>query len=135
MQFVDTNIFIRYFYGDAPEKADRCRQLFKLAQSGDAEITTSESVVAEVVYVLSSNQMYGLSRQEIYDRLYAILALQGLKLSYKRIYFRALQLYRDHNIDFEDAMSAASMERQGIDELYSYDRDFDEIETVSRIEP
>lgn len=135
MQFVNTNIFIRYLTGDDPEKSGRCRQLFKLAQSGDAEITTSESVVAEVVYVLSSNQMYGLSRQEIYDRLYAILALQGLKLSHKRTYFRALQLYRDHNIDFEDAMSAASMERQGIDELYSYDQDFDKIETVSRIEP
>lgn len=135
MQFVDTNIVLRYLTQDDPEKAERCRHLFEQAQKGEIELTTSESVIAEVVYVLSSKQLYGVSRPDIHDRLYAILSLQGLKLSYKRTYFRALKLYRNHSIDFEDAMTVAFMERQGIEELYSYDRDFDKIETVSRTEP
>ena len=38
---------------------------------------------------------------------------------------------------FEDALSVATMERQKIYELYSYDRDFDRIEDteITRLEP
>jgi predicted nucleic acid-binding protein len=137
MQFVDTNSFIRFLIRDDPQKAAACRQLFERARMEEVELTTSEAVIAEVVYVLSSKQLYALSRQEVRMRLYPILALPGIKLPYKEQYLRALDLYDANAIDFEDVLSIASMERQGLVELFSYDQDFDRVlgSTMMRLEP
>lgn len=39
------------------------------------------------------------------------------------------------NLDFGDAMLVATVERRGDRDLYSYDRDFDRITSVDRLEP
>ncbi len=65
-----------------------------------------------------------------------ILALRGLHLPHKRACMRALDLYGSTPVlDFEDALAVAHMERLGISEIVSYDRDFDRIEGVYRTEP
>jgi predicted nucleic acid-binding protein len=48
---------------------------------------------------------------------------------------RAFDLYAAYNIDFEGALSVAQMERQSINELYSYDRGFDWVTSLTRREP
>jgi predicted nucleic acid-binding protein len=137
MQFVDTNIFVRYLTRDDLEKAEACLRLFEQARLDKIKLTSSESIMAEVVFVLSSKNLYGLSRQEIKIRLYPLITLPGLKLSNKLDLLRAIDIYANNNIDFEDALSIAIMERQEIGELYSYDKDFDRIQgtTIKRIEP
>ncbi len=136
MQFVDTNIFLRHLTGDDPGKAKACLELFQKAQSGQITLTTSEIVIAEVVYVLSSTQAgYGLPPTEIRQRLYPLLLLPGLKLIHRKTYLRALDLYASHPIDFDDALIAAQMERQKVAELYSYDRHFDRLPQLTRLEP
>jgi len=44
----------------------------------------------------------------------------------------ALDPYVTYPIDFKDALMVAHMERQTVRELYSYDRDFDEVPGVNR---
>jgi len=134
-QFVDTNIFLRYLTRDDPQKAEACFRLLEKAKKSEVTLTTSESVIAEIVFVLSSPRVYRLSRTEVRARLYPILALEGLKIQDRRKYYRALDLYADHAIDFEDALTVAEMERSGIEDLYSYDTDFDVFENVIRLEP
>lgn len=134
-RFVDANIFLRYLTRDDPHKAEACFRLLEKAKTGDAALATSESVIAEVVFVLSSPRLYGLSRAEVRARLYPLLALEGLKIPDRRKFLRALDLYANHTLDFEDALTVAEMERAGIEELFSYDRDFDAIGSVRRIEP
>jgi predicted nucleic acid-binding protein len=137
MYFVDTNIFIRYLTQDDPQKAEACFRLFEQAKRNAIEITTSEAIIAEVVFILASKNLYKLSRQEIRVRLYPIISLSGLKLPHKPQILRALDLYGNNSIDFEDALSIATMERQSITGIYSYDKDFDHVRgsTVKRIEP
>lgn len=137
MQFVDTNIFIRYLTQDDPQKAETCFRLFERAKRNEVELTTSESVIAEVVFILSSKRLYNLSRQDIRIRLYPIFSLSGLKVPFRKQILRALDLYLLNNIDFEDALSIAIMERQAISEIYSYDEDFDRIQgsAIQRILP
>ncbi|HID62013.1 MAG TPA: PIN domain-containing protein [Anaerolineae bacterium] len=135
MQFIDANVFIRHLSRDAPEKAQACFELFHKAQRGEITLTTSEAVIAEVVYVLSSKQLYNLPRGEIRKLLYPLLSLPGLKLTHRKIYLRALDLYAAYPLDFGDALIVAQMERQKVSELHSYDRDFDQIAGISRLEP
>jgi predicted nucleic acid-binding protein len=72
---------------------------------------------------------------EIRQRTYPLLLLPGLKLTHRKTYLRALDLYASHPIDFEDALIAAQMERQKVAELYSYDRHFDCLSQLTRLEP
>jgi predicted nucleic acid-binding protein len=91
---------------------------------------------AEVVYVLSSHATYALAHDEVRARLMPILAMKGLRLPNKNLYYRALDLYVLHQaLDFEDVLAAAYMERDRIEEIYSYDSDFDRFPELRRVEP
>jgi uncharacterized protein len=135
MLFLDTNIVLRYLTRDLPEQAQRCRDLLMRVDAGEVEITTSESVIAEIVYVLSSPRTYALPRTRVRELLEPVLHLRGLKLEHRTTYLRALALYVAHPIDFEDAVSAAHMERLGISDIVSYDHHFDGLPCICRVEP
>lgn len=137
MRFLDANVILRYLTRDDEAKAQACYALFQRVKQGEEEVLSCEAIVTEVVYVLSSPRLpYHLSHEEIRARLLPILALRGLRLPQKRVYLRALDLYASApSLDFEDALAVAHMERQGIKELLSYDRDFDRVQGITRVEP
>jgi hypothetical protein len=54
----------------------------------------------------------------------------------KRLYLRALDVFATHpGLGFEDAPPVAIVGRTPPAELYSYDRDFDGVPGITRIEP
>ena len=137
MRFLDTNVILRYLTRDDERKAEACHRLFQRLSRGEEEIFTCEAIVTEVVYVLSSRRApYRLGHEEIRARLVPILTLRGLRLPQKRVYIRALDIYASMPfLDFEDALAAAHMERQGVTEIVSYDKDFDMVAGLQRVEP
>lgn len=135
MIFLDTNIILRYLTNDVPEKAARCLALFQAADQGQVELYTSEAIIAEVVYVLSSPRLYNVARQRIRELLLPIIEIRGIKLGSRQLYHDALDIYASQNIDFEDALAIAHMRTLGIEQIASYDHHFDGIEGVIRIEP
>ena len=137
MRFLDTNVILRYLTRDDEAKAEACYRLFQSVKNGEEELFTCEAIVTKVVYVLSSPPAgYRLSHDDIRARLVPILSLRGLRLLHKRVYVRALDIYASSpSLDFEDALAVAHMERQGITEIVSYDRDFDRVAQVQRTEP
>ncbi len=95
-----------------------------------------EATISEVAYVLSSPRQYKLSHAEVSARLRPILLLRGLKLPNKRRLLRALDRYSTYShLDFEDCLTVAQIEQQGIDTLASYDRGFDRVPGITRREP
>lgn len=136
MRFIDTNIFLRYLIRSDAAKADACFGLFQRVKHSEEQVTTCEAVIAEVMFVLCSPRQYHLSHVDAAARLRPLLNLGGLKMPDKRVYLRALELFAEHTVlDFEDAVIMAHMERQGIDELVSYDTDFDKVTGIVRREP
>ncbi|MGI8475943.1 MAG: PIN domain-containing protein [Thermomicrobiales bacterium] len=138
MTFLDTNIFLRFLTRDDEKKADACRELFRRLDVGEEQATTSESVIAEVVYVLSARTGagYRLTPTDIAGRLKPLIGVDGLKLPHKRRYRRALDVFAAHPfLDFEDALSVAHIEDQKLDDLTSYDADFDKVPGITRKEP
>ena len=49
--FVDTNIVLRFLTRDVAEKTQAGFALFQQAKAGEVLLTTSEAVIAEIVYV------------------------------------------------------------------------------------
>ena len=136
MRFLDTNVILRYLTRDDEQKAEACYQLFQKASRGEETLVTSEAIVAEVVYVLSSLRAgYRLNRSEITARLFPIIMIRGLRIPQKQIYVNALNIYASSSFDFEDALAIAHMRQQDITQIFSYDRDFDSVPGIQRLEP
>lgn len=72
-QFLDTNIFLRYLTRDDVQKHQACLALFQQGEQSQVSLVTSESVIAEVVYVLSSPKHYQISRSRIQVSLSRLL--------------------------------------------------------------
>jgi predicted nucleic acid-binding protein len=132
--FVDTNLFIRYFTNDDPQKADRVDRLLEQAKNNVIRLITADIVIAEVVWVLES--AYGLKAAEIAPMIKAMLATPGLEVTNKVLAGRALHYYITCNIDFIDGYIAALMERMNITEVYSFDKKhLPRISKIKRLEP
>jgi uncharacterized protein len=135
MQFIDTNMFLRYLTRDDPVKAERVRDLLERAQRGEATLLATETTIAECVFLLSSPRVYHLPREQVRNLLLPIIALKGLKLPHRAVFERALDLYAETAMDFADALTIAHIERQRVKEIYSYDEHFDLVQGVKRLEP
>lgn len=133
MRFVDTNVFIRFLTNDIPQKADACERIFKKAVEKKEIIFTTDMVIAEIVWVLES--FYELEKEEIQPKVEKILNTPNLVCPNKDLILRALALYREKNIDYIDAYNALILKEKGVDELYSYDKDYDRIDWLTKLEP
>ena len=118
--FIDTNLFLRYLTDDDPAQADRVEQLLDQAAAGEVKLVTAEMIMAETVWVLESS--YGLSKGQIAPLVRGILATPGLEVLNGGLVARALDHYEALNVDFVDGYIAAVMEKQGIEDLYSFDK-------------
>jgi predicted nucleic-acid-binding protein len=133
MKFIDTNIFLRFLTNDDPGKAQCCEKLFKKTIKDEEQLFTSELVIAEIVWVLEF--YYGLSKEEVKEKVEKILNTKNLFCPNRSILYESLALYLLKNIDFIDAYNSLIMKQNSISEIYSYDLDFDRISGIRRIEP
>ncbi len=132
-KFLDTNIFLRYLTKDDEVKAHRVLELLKKIEKGEEKAITSPLVIFELVFTLQ--KYYKLPRKEIKELLLPLVNLRGLKLPYKSIFERVLEMYPKVNISFADLFNYLFMLEEGITEIYSYDEDFDKLEGIKRIIP
>lgn len=132
---VDANIFVRLLTGDDPDKAARCLALFRRARLGEIKLATSESIIAEVTYVLTSPRSYRLPRADVAAALRPLLIDPGLQIDHKLVVLSAVDVWGASRLDFADCLSAARIRHASLDGIYSYDRDFDRIPGIRRLEP
>ena len=133
--FVDTDVIIRLVTGDDPAKQAAARSLFERVESGDLTLVAPDTVIADAVYVLSSKRLYNLPRAEIQELLTTLLRLPLFKVRNRRALMRALEIYATTNVDFGDAIIAASMGQAASETIYSFDQDFDKRLGITRIQP
>jgi predicted nucleic acid-binding protein len=133
--FVDTDVIIRLITGDDPVKQTAAEALFRQVANGTLMLRAPDTVIADAVYVLASPNLYRRDRSRIRDQLGFLLRLPNFKVHNKRLLLRALDIFAGTSLDFGDAMLVATMRRRGSSDLYSYDRDFDHVVGVRRLEP
>jgi len=133
MRFVDTNVFLRFLVNDIPKLADACEALFRKAVAGKETLYTTDLVIAEIVWVLES--YYELSRSDVRAKVEKILNTQGLTCDNQEAIVHALALYEEKEIDYIDAYNACILRMKGISEIYSYDKHYDRLIWLLRLEP
>jgi predicted nucleic acid-binding protein len=127
--FVDTNVLVRHLTGDPPEQARRATEFL----AGADGLVLTDVIFAEVVYVLES--FYELEREQVAERLRAVIGFPAIIVLDAPVLLRALEVYEVHRIDFAEAYLAACAEASGLGAVVSFDRTIERVGTVQRIEP
>lgn len=99
----DTNFILRYLLADNKEYYKKTKIIFEQARIGKCQIEITQSVFAEVIFVLSS--FYEVPRIEIVRILKSLLSYKGIKVD-SDIYSYALDIYLENNIHIVDSILA-----------------------------
>ena len=133
--YVDSNIFL-YPVIYKPETVKEAREsknfLLKISE-GLVEACTATITWDEVVWVV--RKIFGLKPSIELGR--KLLEFPNLKLlNVKRsVVLRAQKLMEKYGIKPRDAIHAATALENGIETIVSYDRDFDKLEEIKRLDP
>lgn len=101
---IDANVLLRFLTGEPESMAESAARLMRRAENGEVLLILSPLVVAETVWVLKS--FYRRSAPEIAQVLIPLLSADGLEVKDREIMIGALELARDKNVDFVDAVIA-----------------------------
>ncbi|MGH2531866.1 MAG: type II toxin-antitoxin system VapC family toxin [Thermomicrobiales bacterium] len=139
MIFLDATFFLRALTRSPLPEVQRMNliasDLILRADRGEVTLTTSDAIIAEVAFVLTSKAHYNHGVPDAAGRLSTVLNLRGMRLRGKRVIPRALDLWASHpKLGFMDAL-AASYARHTDVELATFDTDFDEIPDITRWQP
>ena len=130
---IDSNVILRYLTKDPPKMAEAALSTLDDAQKGKISLLLTPLTVAEVVWVLESFHGHGKTR--ISEIMGQFLFCEGLEVEDLDLIIEALTLYQAKNLDFADAFLTATALRKGPQAIYSFDRDFDRVPGITRIEP
>lgn len=127
--WVDANVLLRFLTGDPPELAGRASGLLEEAERGGVPLRVHSVVVAETVWVLQS--FYGYSKGEISGTLAPLLEHPALRVEGAGTVIRALEAMASTNVDFADALLAATARSRG-EGVASFDKDFRKLDVQWR---
>lgn len=130
---VDTNVFLRFFVQDDPEKATKVRKVFERAKEGTIELVTEPFIIIELAYAFSS--YFKLPKNEICDKLRSILTLPFITVREREDIATALNVYEEHGVDFIDAFLFVKTKKKEKMTILSFDKDFDKLTPQLRTEP
>jgi predicted nucleic acid-binding protein len=130
---IDSNVILRYLTKDPPKMAEAALRTLDDAQKGRISLLLTPLTVAEVVWVLES--FYGYAKAKIAEIMGQFLFCDGLEVEDLDLIIEALSLYQAKNLDFADAFLAAIALRRGPQGIYSFDKDFNRVAGITRLEP
>jgi len=116
---IDTNVIIRFLVGDHPEHLVIATDIFYKIEQGEYEVEILESVMMEVLFVLT--KFYKLSKVDVIEDLKKIIALRGV-VGDKVLLIETLNIVETKNIDYVDALICAKSRLHGYGKL-SFDKD------------
>jgi predicted nucleic acid-binding protein len=132
--FLDTNVVVRFVAQDHLDHWRRATELFKSVERGEMRVRITDTVVFETAYVLEGP--YGWGREPIRAALTPVIAFDGVILPDKEIYPDVFALYVSRrSLSFADCYHAVLSQHLGCTAFMSFDRGFDRIPGITRIEP
>jgi uncharacterized protein len=133
LPLVDTNVFLRHIVGDHPDQSPRATAFFERIERGEVRVRVADTVIFETVFTLQ--KFYRIARPDIRDALLALIDLPGVMLPGKQRLRRAFDYYVTYNLAFADAYHAVLVESLKLPEVVSFDRGYDRIPGLRRVEP
>lgn len=135
LPFIDANVFVRFVARDIEDQSQRAAALFQKIDEGKITAFVPPIAIFECVFTLSSPRLYHLPREQIVGILQTLLRAPQIKTTNKNVLLDALDLYLGTPLPFADCYIAATMRHAGSNTIYSFDKDFDKVPGIKRLEP
>ena len=131
--FIDSNIFLRLLIREDERVYQLCYSLLEAIKKGKLKAATSNLVLAEIAWTLSS--YYKFPKDKVIIALEGIVNLSNLSIVDKYQPLLGILLYKGKSVKYIDAMIASNINlRNKSWKIISYDNDFDKL-GVFREEP
>ncbi|MCP4682920.1 MAG: type II toxin-antitoxin system VapC family toxin [Desulfobacterales bacterium] len=118
--FFDTNFLLRFYLADIPSQALSAKKMVTSAIDGSLLLVTDLIVICEMVWVMDS--YYKLEKKEITEKISNLYKTPGIIVLNGEILPNAISFYLEKNVDFTDAVIAASAIKHNIEYLASFDK-------------
>ncbi|MEM4142995.1 MAG: type II toxin-antitoxin system VapC family toxin [Candidatus Bathyarchaeia archaeon] len=133
--YIDSNVFLYPIVYDAKVVGEAQKSkgfLLKVAE-GAVEVCTSTITWDEIAWVIRKIFGFNLSAEQSRKFLsFPNLKLVGVK---KSTVLRAQEIMEKYQVKPRDAIHAATALENNVVEIVSYDKDFEKVEGLKRIEP
>lgn len=116
---VDTNIFLRLILNDIPKQADEVEKLLNRAKKDQVKLLVPQIIIFEIEYALS--KFYKFPKDQIVDKLDAILSAPYFFIQDGGIFKRAVLIYKDKNFSLVDCFLRAKSEIEET-EIFTFDQ-------------
>jgi len=129
---VDSNIFLELQLDQ--EYADDCEHFLTKVKDGSIKAVTTDFHIDSILVIMEN---YGKKPSEIRVFLSSLLGYKGLRIYFLSILDRimATKYMEKFNLDLDDALAYCTMRKFRINAIVSYDKHFDKLEDVVRLEP
>ena len=138
MRFLDANVFIYAYYKPKKQLTDKEKQMKEQAKKIITDISQGREQalitvvhLAEIVNILK----HGMPLEKLTELIRGLLMLENVKVQgvTREAYFVANELGDDLKLEANDALAIDTMRSNNLTEIYTFDRDFDHIEGITRI--
>ena len=129
----DTSVWLRHLTADNDVMSPKATALVRRIEAGDESVRLTDQVVFETGFTLE--RTYKLPKFEIRSLLRGFIQLPTVVLENKQWWNLTLDLYTSTKLSLVDAYHVILMQREGTTEIISFDRGFDRIPNITRIEP
>ncbi len=137
MRLIDANVFIYAFLrpkrklkAHERDLKERAKRIVRRINEGE-EVAITIIQLAEVANILESYLPQEEAR-EVEEFLVMAPNVNVLEVTHSDCR-RAIELASESEIGFSDAVACVVMRRTGILEIYSFDKDFDKVEGITRL--
>jgi predicted nucleic acid-binding protein len=129
---IDANIFLEFFLQQ--KRADDSLAILEKLGKGEMKAYVSHFTIDSVLLIMHQNRC---SHKELNTFLQNIINSKGISLYHANLNdrFLAITLMEKYNLDYEDALTLRCALSVGSKEILSFDKDFDTINEIKRIEP
>ena len=138
MRFLDANIFIYAYYKPKRQLSQKEKHMKEYAKKIISNVSQGKEKVAITVVYLSeivNILKHGMAVDELAKLITGLFMLDNVEIYgvSKEDYFAAVELSKDLKIDPNDALAVKAMKTSNINEIYSFDEDFDKVEEIIRL--
>lgn len=124
---VDTNVFLRLLLNDVPQQANQVKYIIRQAKKEEIKIIVPQIVIFEIDFVLRG--YYNFEKQEIIERLKALLSASYFVIESVNIFQNALTLYKENSVSFTDCFLVAKAEAEEAD-LFTFDQKLKKLQHI-----
>ena len=137
MRFIDASVFVYAYLKPKARLPTHLNESKKSAQAIIRRLEEGEEMITSLIHISEvSNVLEArFTRPQSAEVVSALLSKKNLEIEESSVqtYLRAIEESNMQGIGINDALAILTMKRRRINEIYSFDSDFDKIPEVKRI--